>query len=148
MWRHLSRTRSNISSSSRHISCRQQVSFSKKKKRLRVKFHNLDCKFAPFTFSFLGAMLVSGFRESGSSEVDIDCDPVLFRFILDYLYGAPIEVPSSLIVPLLGLASSYSMIGMRDRLADVLGQNLCIENSCAIFAAAGMLSSSAFLDYS
>lgn len=91
------------------------------------------------SYSFLGAMLVSGFRESGTNVVDIDCDPVLFRYVLDYLYGVPIEVPSSLIVPLLGLASSYSMIGMRDRLADVLGQNLCIENSCAIFAAAGAL---------
>jgi BTB/POZ domain len=91
----------------------------------------------PSSHSFLGAMLVSGFRESGTNIVDIDCDPTLFRYVLDYLYGVSIEVPSSLIVPLLGLASSYSMIGMRDRLADVLGQNLCIENSCAIFAAAG-----------
>jgi hypothetical protein len=82
-------------------------------------------------------MLLSGMRESGSDVVEIDSDPVLFRFILDYLYGVSIEVPSSLIVPLLGLCSCYSMIGMRDKLAEMLGQHLCIENCCSIFAAAG-----------
>ena len=76
-------------------------------------------------------------RESGSDVVEIDNDPVLFRFILDYLYGVSIEVPSSLIIPLLGLSSSYSMIGMRDKLAEMLGRHLCIENCCSIFAAAG-----------
>ena len=82
-------------------------------------------------------MLLSGMRESGSDVVEIDNDPVLFRFILDYLYGVSIEVPSSLIIPLLGLSSSYSMIGMRDKLAEMLGRHLCIENCCSIFAAAG-----------
>jgi hypothetical protein len=81
-------------------------------------------------------MLMSGMQESGIDVVDMDSDPVLFRFILDYLYGLSIEVPSSLIVPLLGLSSSYSMIGMRDKLAEMLGQHLCIENCCSIFAAA------------
>jgi hypothetical protein len=82
-------------------------------------------------------MITSGMKESGAEVIDIDGDAELFRYILDYLYGAPIEVPSSQIVPLLGLASSYSMIGMRDRLADMLGQNMTIDNCCAIFAAAG-----------
>jgi hypothetical protein len=81
-------------------------------------------------------MLMSGMREAKTDIVDIDSDPELFRFILDYLYGISIEVPSSLIVPLLGLSSSYSMIGMRDKLAEMLGQHLCIDNCCAIFAAA------------
>ena len=92
---------------------------------------------SPISCSFLGAMLLSGMRESGSDVVEIDSDPVLFRFILDYLYGVSIEVPSSLIIPLLGLSSSYSMIGMRDKLAEMLGRHLCIENCCSIFAAAG-----------
>lgn len=80
---------------------------------------------------------MSGMQESSKDVVEIDSDPVLFRYILDYLYGVSIEVPSSLIVPLIGLSSSYSMIGMRDKLADVLGQHLCIDNCCSIFAAAG-----------
>ena len=82
-------------------------------------------------------MFLSGMRESGSDIVEIDSDPILFRFILDYLYGVSIEVPSSLIVPLLGLSSSYSMMGMRDKLAETLGQHLSIDNCCSIFAAAG-----------
>lgn len=90
-----------------------------------------------FSPSFLGAMFLSGMRESGSDIVEIDSDPILFRFILDYLYGVSIEVPSSLIVPLLGLSSSYSMMGMRDKLAETLGQHLSIDNCCSIFAAAG-----------
>jgi hypothetical protein len=82
-------------------------------------------------------MILSGMKESEAAVVEIDSDPVLFRFILDYLYGVSIEVPSSLIIPLLGLSSSYSMIGMRDKLAEMLGQHLCIENCCSIFQAAG-----------
>lgn len=81
-------------------------------------------------------MLTSGMKESDVEIVDIESDPVLFRFVLDYLYGVSVEVPSSLIVPLLGLSSSYSMIGMRDKLAEMLGQHLCIQNCCSIFAAA------------
>ena len=81
-------------------------------------------------------MLTSGMRESTTDIVEIQGDPILFRFILDYLYGLSIEVPSSLIVPLLGLSSSYSMIGMRDALAELLGQHLCVDNCCSIFAAA------------
>ncbi len=81
--------------------------------------------------------MLSGMKESEQREpIEIVGDPVLFRYVLDYLYGVPIEVPSSLVVPLLGLASSYSMAGMRDRLADMLSQNLCVENCCGILAAA------------
>ena len=86
--------------------------------------------------TFLGAMLHSGMEEAHSNPIELNNDPVLFKYVLDYLYGVPIEVPSSLVVPLLGMTNSYSMFNMRDRLADLLSQNLCVENCCAIFAAA------------
>ena len=85
--------------------------------------------------TFLGAMLKSGMEET-TNPIEINNDPILFKYVLDYLYGVPIEVPSSLVVPLLGMTNSYAMFGMRDRLADLLSQNLCVENCCAIFAAA------------
>jgi hypothetical protein len=100
-------------------------------------FYFFHLSFLHFSFSFLGAMLTSGMKESETDIVEIDSDPILFRFILDYLYGVSIEVPSSLIIPLLGMSSSYSMIGMRDKLSDMLGQHLCIDNCCSILAAAG-----------
>lgn len=89
--------------------------------------------------SFLGAMLLSGMKESDQSVIELDVDPTLFKYVLDYIYGIRIEIQSSEIIPLLGLSSSYSMIGLRDKLGDMLGANITVQNCCAIFAAAGML---------
>lgn len=87
--------------------------------------------------NFLSGLLMSGMRESESTVITIGDAPHLFKFILDYLYGFSMEVPSSEIVPLLGLANSYSMISLRDSLSRVLIANLSIANCCALFAAAG-----------
>lgn len=61
-------------------------------------------------------------KESAQDVIELqDTDPILFKYILDYLYGVQIEVPSSNVISLLGLANCYSMEGLRDRLAEILG---------------------------
>jgi hypothetical protein len=45
--------------------------------------------------SFLGAMILSGMSESDQKVIDLDADPVLFQYILDFLYGISIEVPKA-----------------------------------------------------
>jgi hypothetical protein len=87
--------------------------------------------------SFLSALILSGMQESFKDVIEIDVPSHLFKFILDYLYGLRIDIPSSEIIPLLGLASSYSMIRLRDKLGDILAENLSLMNCCAIFSAAG-----------
>jgi WD40 repeat protein len=89
------------------------------------------------TNSFLGAMILSGMQESEKTVIDIKgAPPHLFKLILDYIYGMRIEFRSSDLISLLGLADSYSMVALRDRLGDMLRQNLSVLNCCAIYAAA------------
>lgn len=95
-----------------------------------------DYNYFILLFRFLSKLLLSGMSESSQSVIYLDNDPALFRFILNYIYGIHLEVPSSSIISLLGLASSYCMDGLRDKLAEILKENLSIENCCAIFAAA------------
>ena len=89
--------------------------------------------------SFLGSMIQSGMQESQQNVIHLQAEANLFKFILDYIYGVRIDVPSSEIVPLLCLASSYCMTGLRDKLGDLLGSNLTVANCCSTFAAAGLV---------
>lgn len=71
------------------------------------------------------SQVTCGMQESQQQVIELSgVEPHLFKLILDYLYGVRIEVLSSEIVPLLCLASSYCMIGLRDKLGDTLGSNL------------------------
>mmetsp|Transcript_6930 Transcript_6930/g.7176 ORF Transcript_6930/g.7176 Transcript_6930/m.7176 type:complete len:287 (-) Transcript_6930:1462-2322(-) len=85
---------------------------------------------------FLGALIRSGLQDSDRRVFHIKEEGVLFKLCLDFLYGLPICIESSQVIPLLGLANAYSMISLRDQLADSLEMNLSVENCCAIFAAA------------
>jgi hypothetical protein len=87
---------------------------------------------------FLSALLKSNMSESTLPRINLTVgfEPELFRFILDYIYGLPIVVPSSEICPLLGLSSSFSMVGLRTQLAQILGCRVTLDNCCSIFAAA------------
>eukprot|EP01041_Mallomonas_annulata_P001883 gene1883-3651_t len=86
--------------------------------------------------NYFGALINSGMQESDSRLIHIKEDGDLFKTCLDFLYGLPIRIESSQVIPLLGLANSYSMINLRDQLADRLEANLTVENCCAIYAAA------------
>lgn len=79
---------------------------------------------------------MSGMSESAIDIIELDVDPVLFQYILNYIYGKPIEVPSTSIISLLGLCNSYCMMSLRDRLALILAHHLTIENCCSILYAA------------
>eukprot|EP01038_Epipyxis_sp_PR26KG_P015624 gene15624-21117_t len=86
--------------------------------------------------SFFSAMILCGLQESSLNIIPLDGDPILFRYVLDYMYGLPIDITPSLVIPLLGVSNCYSMIGLRDKLAELLGRKLSIDNCCSIFAAA------------
>ena len=92
---------------------------------------------------FLGGIIRSNDMQQCTNNEDqqikiihIREDGSLFKCCLDYIYGLPITIESSQIMPLLGLANKYSMISLRDQLADRLQSNLTVENSCVLFAAA------------
>lgn len=82
--------------------------------------------------------MLTNMQESSASVIEIssDTDPRLFRLILNYIYGMTISVPSSLISPLLVLASCYSMPSLRDHLADYLKTTLSISNCCSLYVLA------------
>lgn len=88
--------------------------------------------------TFLSGLILSGMKESAQTVIDIDEDPNLFKYILDYIYGIRIDIRSENIIPLLGLSNRFSMIGLRNKLGDILINNLSIANCCSIFAAAGI----------
>lgn len=88
------------------------------------------------TPTFFSPLMMSGMQESHQSIIDIDADPHLFQAVLDYIYGKEITVSSSMLIPLLGLASCYAFSTLRDQLADSLFKGITIENCCHIFAAA------------
>ena len=87
---------------------------------------------------FFSAILRSSMQESSQSRIEITTtfDPSLFQYLIDYIYGLAIVIPSSSIPPLLGMASSFSMIGLRNQLASQLGSRVTLENCCSIFAVA------------
>jgi hypothetical protein len=74
--------------------------------------------------TFLSGMIMSGMRESVQSVITIKEDPKMFKYILDYIYGVRIDFPSSDVVPLLSLANNYSMMGLRDKLGEILTHHL------------------------
>ena len=87
--------------------------------------------------NFLGGMIMSGMQESGQSIIELNnVEKHLFKYILDYIYGVRVQLISSDVVPLLGLANSYSMIELREKLGNILYNNLSVTNCCSIFAAA------------
>ncbi|RYZ56153.1 MAG: BTB/POZ domain-containing protein [Sphingobacteriales bacterium] len=83
-------------------------------------------------------MMTSGMAETTQAEIQIDADPVLFKHVLDYIYGLGIEVSSTQLLPLLGLCNSYSMCGLRERLATLLESILSVDTCCPILSAADM----------
>lgn len=88
---------------------------------------------------FLSAMLTSNMSEATQARIELSAfsfDASLFHYLLDYIYGLPIAVASSNVVALLGLASSYSMTGLRDHLAAQLACRVTLDNCCSIFATA------------
>lgn len=91
-------------------------------------------------------MVTSGMSESSRDIIPLDVDPELFRSILNYIYGKPIEVPSTSIVALLSLCNSYCMMGLRDRLAIILSQHLSIDNCCSILLAGDCYNCEILLD--
>lgn len=81
-------------------------------------------------------MILSGMSESAQDTITLDIEPFLFRYILDYIYGLTIHVPSTHLISLLGVANCYCMTGLASNLAIVLGKNLSISNCCALYSAA------------
>jgi hypothetical protein len=94
--------------------------------------------------NFLGAMILSGMQESEMPIIEIQEEAHLFKYILDYIYGVRVELPSSDIISLLGLANHYSMVNLRDKLGEMLANNLTVKNCCTIYAAAGLVSTFLF----
>jgi WD40 repeat protein len=86
--------------------------------------------------AFLGALVSSGMSESMQEIIDLDADPALFKHLLNYTYGQSIEVSSTQLIALLGSCNAYSMMGLRDRLAELLINTLSVENCCSILSAA------------
>jgi len=86
---------------------------------------------------FLQGMLESGMRESSQAVIDLDeADPNLFRYVLDYLYGRPIDLCSTDIIAILELASRYQVEGLAEQACDALATHLDSDNCSAVYAAA------------
>lgn len=87
-------------------------------------------------------MILSGMSETKQDVVQLDADRSLFGFILRHIYGEVIEVELSQLVPLLGMAASFSMSNLRDQLANILANHISIDNCCSILATADLLTCS------
>ena len=63
--------------------------------------------------SFLSAMIEAGMRESQQTTIDLhETDPQHFKLLLDYIYGKAIQIPSTDVIQVLGLASRYQVRSM------------------------------------
>ena len=87
--------------------------------------------------SFLSAMLEAGMRESQQTVIDLhDTDPAHFKLLLDYIYGAPIQIPSTDVIQVLGLSSRYQVAGLREKACMALEEGLDARNCPTVLSAA------------
>jgi len=92
---------------------------------------------------FLQALLASGMRESSQPTINLDeADPLLFRHVLDYMYGRPVDLQSTDVIALLELASRYQVEGLAEQACEALAVHLDTENCSAVYAAADLYSRS------
>ena len=86
--------------------------------------------------------MLSGMKEAQQETISLDVDPHLFRLLLQYIYGQSITASLIQLVPLLSLAVSFSMVALRDKLAQILANNISIDNCCSILSTADLFTCS------
>lgn len=84
--------------------------------------------------SFLSGLVISNLKESREEIININCDPILFKYILNYIYGIRCHISTSQLLPLLSVANEYSMFGLCETLSDILIDQLTNENCCTLYS--------------
>lgn len=76
-------------------------------------------------------------RQSGEEVIDVmDTHPGTFEHLLDYIYGKSVNIPSTELVEVLGLASRYQVAGLVEQVCIALKRDLNARTCSTVLSAA------------